>query len=103
MYNVLITNVPGPQVPLYAAGFPVDAMYPVAPLGLGQALAVSCTSYNGRVFFGMTADRDAIPDVEEFAVQIRRGGRGAHVDGPGANPDPPARSPSPAGVPGPRS
>ena len=71
MYNVLITNVPGPQVPLYAAGFPVDAMYPVAPLGLGQALAVSCTSYNGGVFFGMTADRDAIPDVEEFAVQIR--------------------------------
>ena len=70
MYNVLITNVPGPQVPLYAAGFPVDAMYPVAPLGLGQALAVSCTSYNGGVFFGMTADRDAIPDVEEFAVQI---------------------------------
>jgi WS/DGAT/MGAT family acyltransferase len=70
MYNVLITNVPGPQVPLYAAGFPVDAMYPVAPLGPGQALAVSCTSYNGRVFFGMTADRDAIPDVEEFAVQI---------------------------------
>src|SRR6185436_438623 len=68
--NVLITNVPGPQVPLYAAGFPVDAMYPVAPLGPGQALAVSCTSYNGRVFFGVTADRDAIPDVEEFAVQI---------------------------------
>jgi hypothetical protein len=70
MYNVLITNVPGPQVPLYAAGFPVDAMYPVAPLAIGQALAVSCTSYNGAVFFGMTADRDAIPDVEEFAVQI---------------------------------
>ena len=32
---------------------------------------MSCTSYNGGVFFGMTADRDAIPDVEEFAVQIR--------------------------------
>jgi hypothetical protein len=70
MYNVLITNVPGPQIPLYAAGFPVDAMYPVAPLAIGQALAVSCTSYNGSVFFGMTADRDAIPDVEEFGVQI---------------------------------
>jgi hypothetical protein len=45
-------------------------MYPVAPLGPGQALAVSCTSYNGRVFFGVTADRDAIPDIEEFALQI---------------------------------
>ncbi len=71
MYNVLITNVPGPQIPLYAAGFPVEAMYPVAPLAIGQALAVSCTSYNGGVFFGMTADRDAIPDVEEFAIAIR--------------------------------
>ncbi len=70
MYNLLITNVPGPQMPLFAAGFEVEAMYPVAPLGLGQALAVSCTSYNGRVFFGITADRDAIPDVEEFAAQI---------------------------------
>ena len=75
MYNVLITNVPGPQVPLYAAGFPVDAMYPVAPLAIGQALAVSCTSYNGEVFFGMTADRDAIPDVEEFADADPRGDR----------------------------
>jgi diacylglycerol O-acyltransferase len=43
----------------------------VAPLGQGQALAVSCKSYNGQVFFGITADRDAIPDVEEFAAQIR--------------------------------
>jgi diacylglycerol O-acyltransferase / wax synthase len=71
MYNVLITNVPGPQIPLYAAGFPVTAMYPVAPLAIGQALAVSCTSYNGGVYFGMTADREAIPDVEEFATAIR--------------------------------
>jgi len=70
MYNVLITNVPGPQVALYAAGFPVEAMFPVAPLALGQALAVSCTSYNDGVYFGMTADREAIPDVAEFAVQI---------------------------------
>jgi diacylglycerol O-acyltransferase len=70
MYNLLITNAPGPQVPLYAGGSPVVAMYPVAPLARGQALAVACTSYNGGVFFGLTADRDAIPDVEEFAVHI---------------------------------
>lgn len=69
-YNLLITNVPGPQVPLYAAGYPVVAMYPVAPLTVGHALAVSCTSYNGGVFFGVTADREAVPDVEEFAAQI---------------------------------
>ena len=69
-YNVLITNAPGPQVPLYAGGFPVVAMYPVAPLAVGQALAVACTSYHGSVFFGLTADRDAIPDVREFAEHI---------------------------------
>ncbi len=70
MYNMLITNVPGPQIPLYAAGWPVVAMYPVAPLTAGQALAVAVTSYHGGVFFGLTADRDAIPDVTEFAEHI---------------------------------
>ena len=70
MYNVLVTNVPGPQIPLYAAGSKVIAMYPVAPLAKGHTLAVACTSYNGEVFFGLTADRDAMPDVEEFADLI---------------------------------
>ncbi len=70
MYNVLVTNVPGPQIPLYAAGSKVVAMYPVAPLAKGHTLAVACTSYNGSVFFGLTADRDAMPDVEEFADLI---------------------------------
>ena len=69
-YNLLITNVPGPQVPLYAAGYPVVAMYPVAPLTVGHAMAVSCTSYNGGVFFGVTADREAVPDVEEFGLLV---------------------------------
>ena len=93
---MLITNVPGPQVPLFAAGFPVDAMYPVAPLGLGQALAVSCTSYNGKVFFGMTADRDAIPDVEEFAGADHRGHRRVDVDR-SAKPVRPHRNPGARG------
>lgn len=70
LYNLLITNVPGPQIPLYAAGYPVEAMYPVAPLGLGQAIAVSCTSYRGGVFFGVTADREAIPDIDDFSIHI---------------------------------
>ena len=69
-YNVLVTNAPGPQVTLYAGGWPVAAMYPIAPLAKGQALAVACTSYDGGVFFGFTVDRDAIPDVEEFAEHI---------------------------------
>ena len=70
-YNLMITNVPGPQIPLYAAGIPVVAMYPVAPLPKGQALALSLTSYNGQVFFGLMADRSAVPDLEDFGTQLR--------------------------------
>lgn len=66
-YNVLVTNVPGPQTSLFVAGAEVLAMYPVAPLVKGHALAVACTSYRGRVYYGLTADREAMPDVEEFA------------------------------------
>lgn len=95
-YNVLITNVPGPQVPLFAGGWPVAAMYPVAPLGQGQALAVGVTSYNGGVFFGFTADRDAIPDVEEFAAHI---GEAVEELLP-VTTDPPAPPPRPDGTAG---
>jgi hypothetical protein len=70
-YNLMITNVPGPQIPLYAAGIPVVAMYPVAPLPKGQALALSLTSYNGKVFFGLMADRGAVPDLEDFGTQLQ--------------------------------
>ncbi|GGL85897.1 WS/DGAT/MGAT family O-acyltransferase [Nakamurella endophytica] len=71
LYDVLVTNAPGPQVPLYAAGARVEAMYPVAPLPSGHALAVAVTSYHGGVHFGLTVDRDAIPDAEEFALHLR--------------------------------
>ncbi len=66
-YDLLVTNVPGPQTAVYAAGYPVVAMYPVMPLAKGHAVAVGCTSYRGKVYFGLTADRDAMPDVGEFA------------------------------------
>lgn len=63
-YNLLITNVPGPQFPLYAAGARMLASYPVLPLMPGHALAIGATSYDGKVFYGIDADRDAVPDVE---------------------------------------
>lgn len=69
-YDLLVTNVPGPQVRLYAAGIPVDEMYPIPPLARGHALAVACTSYHGRVYFGVTSDRDAMPEVQEFGLLI---------------------------------
>jgi diacylglycerol O-acyltransferase len=63
-YQLLITNVPGPQFPLFAAGARMVASYPVLPLMPGHALAIGVTSYDGRVFFGLHADRDAMPDLE---------------------------------------
>ncbi|TAK69066.1 MAG: wax ester/triacylglycerol synthase family O-acyltransferase [Actinomycetota bacterium] len=70
VYNVLVTNVPGPQFPLYAAGARMLAAYPVAPLAKGQALAVGVTSYDGGVFFGLNADREAMPDLDLIAVML---------------------------------
>ena len=62
-FNLVITNVPGPQFPLYAAGAQMLESYPVQPLLAGQALAIGVTSYDGGVYFGVNADRDALPDV----------------------------------------
>lgn len=63
-FNLVITNVPGPQQQLYVADAPMIATYPVIPLAKGQALTVGLTSYNGRVHFGLVADRDAMSDVD---------------------------------------
>jgi WS/DGAT/MGAT family acyltransferase len=64
LFNVVITNVPGPQFPLYASGARMLEMFPVIPLTAGQAVSIGLTSYNGGVFFGLNADRDAMHDVE---------------------------------------
>lgn len=64
LYNVAITNVPGPQTPLYAAGAKMVSTYPVSPLGRGQALSIGLTSYDGGVYYGIYADRDAVPDAD---------------------------------------
>ena len=62
-----VTNVPGPQSPLYAAGAVMEQTYPVPPLLPGHALAIGVTSYDGQVFYGVTADRDLVPDADTFA------------------------------------
>lgn len=68
--NVVITNVPGPQNPLYAGPAHMVATYPVVPLAKGQALAIGLTSYDGAVCFGLTGDRDAMADVDVLAQCI---------------------------------
>jgi diacylglycerol O-acyltransferase len=63
-FDLVVTNVPGPQFPLYAAGAQMLESYPVQPLLPGHALAIGVTSYDGGVYYGLTADRDALPDVD---------------------------------------
>ena len=70
IFNLVVTNVPGPQVPLYSAGATMLEMFPVVPLAKGQALSIGLTSYNGGVFYGFNADRDAMGDVELLAGMI---------------------------------
>jgi len=72
LFNLVVTNVPGPQVPLYAAGSRMLEVFPVVPLARGQGLSIGMTSYNGRVFFGLNAERDSVGDVEVLADLIEQ-------------------------------
>lgn len=67
-FQLAITNVPGPQSPLHAAGATMVETYPVHPLLPGQAMAIGVTSYDGHVFYGVTADRDLLPDIDVFGA-----------------------------------
>jgi diacylglycerol O-acyltransferase len=66
-HDLVITNVPGPQVALYAAGAQLVSSYPFLPLSAGHLLAIGVTSYNGEIFVGLTSDRDAISDLDVLA------------------------------------
>ena len=70
VFNVVVTNVPGPQFPLYAMGARMRDMYPVVPLAKGQAVSIGITSYDGGIFYGLNADRDAMGDVDVLADAI---------------------------------
>ena len=69
-YQLSVTNVPGPQSPLYAAGARMVGTYPVPPLSPGHPLAIAVTSYDGNVFYGITADRDWLPDADLLGTCI---------------------------------
>jgi hypothetical protein len=62
-FNLLITNAPGAQSQMYIAGTKLLETYAVTPLLHNQALAISVTSYNGMLYFGINADREAMSDV----------------------------------------
>jgi hypothetical protein len=66
VFNLLMTNVPGPQSQMYVAGAKLLETYAVPPLLYNQVLAIGVTSYAGHVYFGINADRDAMSDVDVF-------------------------------------
>jgi len=70
--NVVISNVPGPQVPLYLAGAKMAALYPLSIVAHGAALNITVQSYMGQLCFGLIACRRAMPDVAELAQQLER-------------------------------
>jgi WS/DGAT/MGAT family acyltransferase len=72
LFNLIVTNVPGPQVPLYVLGRELEEVYPVAFLPQNHAMAVAIMSYNGHVGFGLLADYDTMEDVEVFAEGLSR-------------------------------
>src|SRR5437763_2999997 len=71
LFNVVVTNVPGPQFPLYLLGRELRDIYPMVPLAKGQALGIAIMSYNGRMNFGLLGDWDAMPDLDEFAAGVQ--------------------------------
>jgi diacylglycerol O-acyltransferase / wax synthase len=70
LFNLIVTNVPGPQFPLYLLGRELEELVPIAFLPENHALAVAIMSYNGRLDFGLLADYDAMPDLEDFALFV---------------------------------
>ena len=70
-FNLIVTNVPGPQVPLYLAGAPLVAAYPLVPLFSNQGLGIALFSYAGKLFWGLNADWDTLPDIGVFAEAIQ--------------------------------
>ena len=70
LFNLIVTNVPGPQFPLYLLGREMEEIVPVAFLPENHALAIAIMSYNGKLDFGLLGDYDAMPDLEDLGLFI---------------------------------
>jgi diacylglycerol O-acyltransferase / wax synthase len=70
MFNLVVTNVPGPQIPLYLLGRELEAIFPMVPLATNTALGIAILSYNGQLNFGIAADYDALPDSDALADEL---------------------------------
>ena len=71
LFNLVVTNVPGPQLPLFLLGRQLDAVYPMVPLAENTALGIAIMSYNGQLNFGLVSDFDTVPDLEVLAEELQ--------------------------------
>ncbi len=71
LFNLVVTNVPGPQFPLYLLGRQLESIYPMVPLAENTALGIAILSYNGQLDFGLVGDFDALADLEVLADELR--------------------------------
>jgi WS/DGAT/MGAT family acyltransferase len=69
-FNLVVSNIPGPQQPMYLAGARLLASYPSMPLGENSALSIACSSMGGTMAFGLTGDWDGMPDVDRLALAL---------------------------------
>jgi WS/DGAT/MGAT family acyltransferase len=69
-FNLVVTNIPGPQFPLFLMGRRMLRVFPMVPLAKRQALCVGIMSYDGQVNFGLIGDYDAMEDLEDLAAEI---------------------------------
>ena len=89
LFNLIVTNVPGPQFPLYVLGRELLDLFPVAFLPRDHALAIAIMSYNGGIDFGLLGDYDAMPDLDDarpsdLIARARGARRGREEAGQGA-------------------
>ncbi|HEX4718004.1 MAG TPA: wax ester/triacylglycerol synthase family O-acyltransferase [Thermoleophilaceae bacterium] len=69
-FNLVVTNVPGPQFPLYVQGSEMLDVFPMVPLAMNQRLGIALMSYNGAINFGLIGDYDTMPDLEDVAGHL---------------------------------
>ncbi|MEK6277574.1 MAG: wax ester/triacylglycerol synthase family O-acyltransferase [Actinomycetota bacterium] len=69
-FNLVVTNIPGPQMPLYLLGREMEVVFPMVPLAEKQGLCVGIMSYNGQLNFGLIGDYDAMADLDSFALDL---------------------------------
>jgi diacylglycerol O-acyltransferase / wax synthase len=70
VFNLVVSNVPGPPIPLYLRGCRLRAVYPIVPLARDHALSIGMMTIAGKACFGIYADRKTLPDAVRFAAHL---------------------------------